>query len=966
MRFSQIKQALAEAQIIDEVSMAPSDLNKWLNSPEAEGMLMGVEFEMCVPNVAEDDEGDLEPDYDYDEPVYSVQDIREFFTGGDYSNYSAGSRVWDELEEKYFDWVEDNVDRYRDNNQSDMDDLIRDQLLDNLDWTDYKDAAQEQLGTLLPSTPKEVSAVDQTAKDMLRAYVEKVIEQGGATDEREYWPALEQAVEQMRDAMNEDADYDQGAWLQDLGIGSAQEAGDEFGLDWPHLSYSGGGGEVSVDDIGEEFAEAMGLEKVNTSSGYHGGRRDGVHWNIEPDGSIDADSGDGGLEFISPPLPLAQGMEAIKNLKAWAKSKGCYTNKSTGLHMNISVPDMTVESLDYVKLAIFMGDKHVLEQFGRSYNNFAKSGMEMVQDKIKGASPEVVNTILAKMKTHLNAEASKLIHSGITSKYTSINTKENYVEFRGPGGDYLDMDLDKLLNTSLRLAMSLRIATDPNAHKQEYAKKLYKLVAEKKPDNDPVALFTKYATGEVDKGNLLIALRAQAQKRRAKNVPNEPEGAMQQWWVMKKDGTGGKQMVYASTERLAKIKGGIQMGMSAVASYNELTAELTDMESRIALPAVWQQWADNIENSPTNDLQQQASNIRSGLQTVPDGTREYILHIINTELDRRNGSNTATGLSNDIPENWQPYLRNMADKPLGAIVDMRLSVIGGDYDNSTNPSGGIDNQQQKNAIVAALDVELRRRQDAGETNDGDAEPAGEWARWTVTDTGAAHGNTNTFMVGARNEQEARNDVSQSQDIPLYRLTAARGGRDNTPSGREVYDSLSWVMRSWLDSLSEHSPEDLQRRIDNTLSLSGVMTQEQQDYVINTINQELQRRRAASDADMSSPDDEDIDDIMGGDDNATADTSPVDWPGEWDTIVNELDTYLTRTLEAIKSNLANGEYPGLTAEQRSGIIDKIDANLNARSNAGDVAAYDAAQNNTTAPTNESITRMRKLAGLNNKV
>ena len=106
--------------------------------------------------------------------------------------------------------------------------------------------------------------------------------------------------------------------------------------------------------------------------------------------------------------------------------------------------------------------------------------------------------------------------------------------------------------------------------------------------------------------------------------------------------------------------------------------------------------------------------------------------------------------------------------------------------------------------------------------------------------------------------------------------------------------------------------------------------------------------------------------MGGDVNATADTSPVDWPGEWDTIVNELDTYLTRTLEAIKSNLANGEYPGLTAEQRSGIIDKIDANLNARSNAGDVAAYDAAQNNTTAPTNESITRMRKLAGLNNKV
>ena len=46
MRYSQIKQALREAEIIDEVSMSPSSLEKFANSPEAEGMLMGIELSL--------------------------------------------------------------------------------------------------------------------------------------------------------------------------------------------------------------------------------------------------------------------------------------------------------------------------------------------------------------------------------------------------------------------------------------------------------------------------------------------------------------------------------------------------------------------------------------------------------------------------------------------------------------------------------------------------------------------------------------------------------------------------------------------------------------------------------------------------------------------------------------------------------------------------------------------------------
>jgi hypothetical protein len=44
--------------------------------------------------------------------------------------------------------------------------------------------------------------------------------------------------------------------------------------------------------------------------------------------------------------------------------------------------------------------------------------------------------------------ATKAIHSGQTDKMvTSINTKEGYIEFRSPGGDWLDENFDKIENT---------------------------------------------------------------------------------------------------------------------------------------------------------------------------------------------------------------------------------------------------------------------------------------------------------------------------------------------------------------------------------------------------------------------------------------------------------------------------------------------------------------------------------------
>ena len=113
--------------------------------------------------------------------------------------------------------------------------------------------------------------------------------------------------------------------------------------------------------------------EVYSSTGYHDGPRENDAYTIEPDSSLDdkdykKNDEDAGLEFISPPLPIDEALADVKKIKKWADEKGAYTTEKTGLHMNVSVPGFDPENLDYVKLALLLGDKYLLERFGRSAN----------------------------------------------------------------------------------------------------------------------------------------------------------------------------------------------------------------------------------------------------------------------------------------------------------------------------------------------------------------------------------------------------------------------------------------------------------------------------------------------------------------------------------------------------------------------------------------------------------------------
>jgi hypothetical protein len=278
-------------------------------------------------------------------------------------------------------------------------------------------------------------------------------------------------------------DLDQGDWLDSAGLRFMSNVSEEYGLDWPYWTDgSGSGGTRDWQEIGNSLERVTGMP-VRVSSGYHGAARRPGQYIIEPDSSLDSDDPDDyGLEVVSPPLPLPETVEQLRRIIDWANSEGnAYTNSSTGLHMGVSLP-FKGGDVDPVKLILFMGDQNVLETFGRESNTYARSAYERLESKIRGMkNAKQIAGVMELMKRNLIELADREFKKGglLGDKYVSVHPQDGYIEFRGPGGDYLAKsdEIDGVLeNTMLRLAYAMSIAGDPAAARQEYAKKLYKML----------------------------------------------------------------------------------------------------------------------------------------------------------------------------------------------------------------------------------------------------------------------------------------------------------------------------------------------------------------------------------------------------------------------------------------------------------------------------------------------------------
>ena len=527
MRYDQFKINLLEA-ILDEAEMTPKAFQDFLASPLVTGMKMGFELESVIHNVRSESDGETENDMNYDERVTDIDGIVGFFGEGDDPN---GERTLNTLRNELYDdfmqWQDAEFDEYfrTDEAQTDLKEFIR-EYLEEKDYTDRQQRLE----------------FDNA-------------EEGRVSDV--YAEAEMSGIEKLRDEFNDsgDSDWEKYCDVMDMNYMSDVLSKYEHYLYWPYTSYSDENDSyLNLEYVADELKTETGIDATYDDS-YHGTSRaraqEKGQWIIEPDSSIDADeSEDAGLEFISPALEINEALKQMKQVLEFIREHG-YTNTSTGLHINISVPDYNVDKLDYVKLAIFLGDKYVLEQFDRLSNHYCDGAYKKIGNKVQQMKGDELKAVMNKMKEGLTLAASKIIHTGYTSKYTSINTKEGYIEFRSPGGNYLDDPVEKLTNTALRMALALRIATDENMYKKEYQKRLYKVLNDQGEKDDLVKFkdyVARFQTADKEtRGYIIQTIQAEREARKAKK--KKPEGESRPYWMVRRrgDNNGGGMAVFADT-----------------------------------------------------------------------------------------------------------------------------------------------------------------------------------------------------------------------------------------------------------------------------------------------------------------------------------------------------------------------------------------------------------------------------------
>ena len=487
MRFKEIKPLLE--QQLDEINMSPTSLQQL--AMQINGVKVGMEFELCVIGLGDGEVGEPEFDFSRDEPCRDISDIIHFFGDGEFNSNQVIRRFERRLREMFDEWKFKHLyNKWQELSVREMRDLLT--------------AHFESLGF-------EGEELDAAVEDELENPSREM------DSVRDDW-----IEENSDDVLEEDFLLDNGwRYMADL-----TDIAENSGVAWPYYTESGGNGEASIEDVTDHFSAAL-RRPIKVAKRYHSTARHteiSNYYIAEPDSSIHAEDGDSGLEFVSPPLSVRDILIDLRRVADWCKHGNAYTNESTGLHMNISIPGYTgPNSIDYIKLALLVGDQYVLEQFGRLGNVYCKSALENIKQSVS-VYPNAREQLLKVMRTQLNTAASKLVHTGETGKYISINPKDNRIEFRSPGGDWLkDFESGKIEQTLLRFIVAFDAAIDDTKYKEEYAKKLYKLLAPSNDTDDTIRYFASYAAGILPKAALKAFVKRAQATRTLNTIKQAPQ-----------------------------------------------------------------------------------------------------------------------------------------------------------------------------------------------------------------------------------------------------------------------------------------------------------------------------------------------------------------------------------------------------------------------------------------------------------
>lgn len=479
---------LSSTSSLFEVKMSPTNLTKLASKIDAK---VGIEFEMIIPDVYVRDEDDYpENDMSENRRVSSISDIIDFFGEGDENTGYELSKLEDALRDDY---------------DSKLENITKDKW--NKDGEEYfKIWVRENVPDYEVANRLEIEYEDEDKIELTKEQWDEFTKEEWLDETYNHDKAYEEFKENLIDHEIEEDDV-----LKEMGIEWMEDVYDSYDIAWPYKEWMGDDPDYVFSQFADDLKNYVNYD-VEYSTGYHSIYKSDDSYMIEPDSSISPAGVGAGIEVVSPPLPLEEAIQEMENVVSWANDNNAHTNASTGLHINISVPGYDTDKLDFVKLALLSGDKYVLEQFDRVANTFAVSALDRINEFSTDTDREL---FFRTLKGKINNITSNILHPAATDKYTSINVKNNRIEFRGPGGDWLNKNTGEIISTIHRFIVALDAALDPTKYQEEYLKKLTKSFSPKKGSIEE--LFVKYTSGNLTKEGLkqeLQNLRTDNNKRK--------------------------------------------------------------------------------------------------------------------------------------------------------------------------------------------------------------------------------------------------------------------------------------------------------------------------------------------------------------------------------------------------------------------------------------------------------------------
>jgi len=281
----------------------------------------------------------------------------------------------------------------------------------------------------------------------------------------EFWRIYDSVdEEQILRGIYMDVFYEEDAWNSDLVYPDLS-----YGNDYPD-------GSDWVEYVEQNFNfDDLPFDNYEVAE-YHGGSSSSSNWRIEEDSSLS----EGGVEIISPALPITQAKEVIKDMFDYISDNG-ETDSSTGLHVHLGYKGVNMsQNLDLLKMMMFTEENWVLKNFPEREGNSYTLSMIKKLDKTFKEHPDYPSALFKSGKDDIqwifkDFQANVLPQS---TKYNSINWEpigKGHIEIRWMGGTNYHKKYKEVITALGRFASYLKLALDPEYKKEEYLKKLYRL-----------------------------------------------------------------------------------------------------------------------------------------------------------------------------------------------------------------------------------------------------------------------------------------------------------------------------------------------------------------------------------------------------------------------------------------------------------------------------------------------------------